>query len=92
MATKTKLDRTTISRLKKRPYYAYLYSMNMLKARLPENIEIVLADDAESAYLYAKNVIKGRLPDCVHNKLIIKTFENTESKEYVSKYLKECCE
>lgn len=80
---------TVVKRLKKRPYYAFLYALNILKGRLPPRLEEVFIDDPESAYNYARLVIKGRLPDVVHNALIIKSFEKNEMKQFVSQYLTE---
>lgn len=82
---------TVAKRLRKRPYYAFLYAMNILKDRLPAKLEELFASDPESAYKYAKYVIKGRLPDFVHNALIINSFEKNEMKQFVSKYLSEFC-
>lgn len=76
-------------RMKDRPYYAFLYAKNILKSRLPEKLEKVFTSDPHSAYLYAKHIVKGRLPDFIHTALVL--CENKESKEYVSKYLKEFC-
>lgn len=84
---------TVAKRLRKRPYYAFLYAMNILKgSRLPPKLEELFATDPESAYKYAKHIIKGRLPDFVHNALIINSFEKNEMKQYVAKYLSEFCE
>jgi hypothetical protein len=78
-------------RLKARPYYAFLYARNILKARLPGKLEEVFASDPHSAHLYAKHVLKGRLPDFVHNALVIGCFEKPEARQYVSMYLKDIC-
>ena len=71
------------NKFEKRPYYAYLYALNVLKKRLPKEVEKVFLDDAESASLYAINVIKGKLPNHIHNYLLL----NNEDKEYVVEYL-----
>lgn len=84
---KPKSDSILNKKLKGRPYYAFLYAKNILKSRLPEDIEMILAGDPESAYLYAKHVLKGKLPDVVHNALIIGSFDNEKKNEYVAKYL-----
>lgn len=80
---------TVARRLKKRPYYAFLYALNILGGRLPPHLEEIFIDDPESAYNYARLVIKGRLPDVVHNALIIQSFEKNDMKQYVSQYLTE---
>lgn len=82
---------TVAKRLRKRPYYAFLYATNIIKGRLPPKLEELFATDPESAYKYAKFIIKGRLPDFVHNALIINSFEKNEMKQFVSKYLSEFC-
>lgn len=90
--TKTKkvnIPKDVALRMKKRPYYAFLYAKNMLHDRLPEKIEEVFCSDAQCAYLYARYVVKGRLPDFIHTALLLQS--NSESKEYVAQYLKEFC-
>lgn len=82
------MKRDIESRLRKRPYYAFLYAKNILKDRLPEHLEDVLTGDPQSSYLYAKYVMKGRLPDPLHAALAIGSWEG-ENKEYVAKYFKE---
>lgn len=89
---KQTLTRQVLLRMKKRPYYAYLYAMNILKGRLPPKAEEVFTDDPESAYKYARDILKGRLPIFVHNALIINSFEKNEMKQYVSLYLTEFCQ
>lgn len=84
---KIKADPVLKKKLKGRPYYAFLYARNILKNRLPEDLELIFAQDPESAYLYATHVLKGKLPDVVHNALIIGTFDNEKKSEYVAKYL-----
>lgn len=84
-----KLSPKIVARLKNRPYYAFLYAKNILGGRLPESLEVFFVNDPQSAYLYAKHVVRGRLPDCVHNGLIIASFGEGQSKQYLSKYLKE---
>lgn len=85
---KPKSDSNLNKKLKGRPYYAFLYARNILKGRLPENIEMILLKDPESAYLYATQVLKGKLPDVIHNALIIGSFDNEKKNEYVAKYLR----
>jgi hypothetical protein len=90
--SKQNLNKQVLLRMKKRPYYAYLYAVNILKGRLPPKAEEVFADDPESAYKYARDIIKGRLPLFVHNALIINSFEKKDTKRYVSMYLDEFCQ
>jgi len=80
------MDKNTENRLVGRPYYSYLFALNFLKDRLPENLELDLVSDPQVACLYAKNVIKGKLPDPVHNSLILQI--NKNNKEFVEEYLK----
>lgn len=75
-------------RLAGRPYYAYLYALNVLKGRLPESLEAHFVNDPQSAFLYAKNVMKGKLPDPVHNGLVMYSLEKRDVGGYVSQYLK----
>lgn len=86
-----KLSPKVVARLKNRPYYAFLYAKNILGGRLPESIEAFFVTDPQSAYLYAKYVVKGRLPDFVHNGLLLASFEEGQSKQYLSQYLTEIC-
>lgn len=74
-------------RIKGRPYYAFLYAKNVLKARLPEDIEFYLKDEPQSAYLYAVHVVCGRLPDPVHNALLMYSMEKKDVGDWVAKYL-----
>jgi hypothetical protein len=83
-----KLSRTVLARIKKRPYYAFLYAKNILKGRLPPDLEDFLSKDAQSCYLYAKYVLKGRLPDSLHAALLIGEWEKSEA-EYIKAYVKE---
>lgn len=86
-----RLSPRIVSRLKNRPYYAYLYAKNILKGRLPEKVEAAFVSDPQSAYLYAKEILKGRLPDFVHNGLLLGSFEESQSKQFLSMYLAELC-
>jgi hypothetical protein len=86
-----KITASVKRRLKDRPYYAFLYAKNIIKRRLPPNLEEIFAQDAQSAYLYAKFVMKGPLPDFVHNGLLLNSFEKNESKQFLSMYLAEFC-
>ncbi len=85
------IDAKILKELKKRPHYAYLYAKNILKRRLPKEVEKVFCKDPESAYLYAKNILKAPLPNFIHNALIISSFESDFSKHFVSLYIKEFC-
>jgi hypothetical protein len=86
-----KLSPKVVARLKNRPYYAFLYAKNILGGRLPDSLEVFFVKDPQSAYLYAKYVVKGRLPDFVHNGLLLASFEEVQSKQYLSMYLTEIC-
>jgi len=86
-----KLSPKVVARLKNRPYYAYLYAKNILKGRLPEVVEAAFVKDPQSAYLYAKEVLGGRLPDFVHNGLLLGSFGESQSKQFLSMYLAELC-
>lgn len=83
-----KISRSDMARIKKRPYYAFLYAKNILKGRLPESLEGVLTGDPQSSYLYAKHVLKGPLPDPLFAALMIGTWSK-EDRGYISKYLEE---
>lgn len=80
-----RLPAGVVRRLKGRPYYAYLYALNVAGERLPERLERDLAGDPHSAFLYARDVVKGRLPDFVHNALVL---EGKDDEGFVSEYLK----
>lgn len=82
------LDRGVRSRLKNRPYYAYLYAHNILKGRLPKDLEACLTQDPQSAYLYARDVVHGKLPDHVHNGLMMYSLEKKDVGGWVGQYLK----
>lgn len=87
----TQIDAVTAKRIKNRPYYAYLYSRNIVKGRLPSKLERVFARDPKSAYLYAKHVVGGRLPDYIHNALILASFGDKEGQEYLAAYIADFC-
>jgi hypothetical protein len=84
----SKISRKDAARFKEKPYYAYLYAMNVLKGRLPEKLEPVLGLDPQSAYLYSKNIIKGALPAHIHSRLILEAHDD-EGKKWLQRYLKE---
>ena len=85
---KKKITPSERRRMAARPYYAFLYSRNILKGRLPEDLEVVFSQDPHSAYLYAKHVVKGRLPDFLHAAMMIGEHES-DQKPYVAQYLLE---
>lgn len=82
-----KITPAAIKRISGRPYYAFLFSKNVLKGRLPESLEICFKDDPHSAYLYAVHVVGGRLPDPVHNALLMYSMERKDVGGHVAKYL-----
>jgi len=84
----TSLPADVKRRLKGRPYYAYLYALNVLKGRLPESLESVLSTDPQSAYLYARDIIGGRLPDHLHAALMLYSLEKKDANGGVALYLK----
>ena len=81
------LPKGVVRRLKGRPYYCYLYAVNVLGGRLPAILEGDLALDPHSAYLYALHVVKGQLPDAVHNALVMGSFGENSGAEWVAAYL-----
>jgi hypothetical protein len=83
--SKQRLPACVVRRLKGRPYYAYLYAVNVARGRLPERLERDMALDAQTAYLYARDVLGCRLPDFVHNALVL---QGNDSGGFVSEYLK----
>lgn len=85
------IDAVVKKRLKERPYYAFLYSHNVIRRRLPAKLEEVFVRDPRSAYLYAKHVIRGRLPDFVHNGLVLSSVKNKDDQKFIQMYLSEFC-
>lgn len=81
------LPRGVVRRLKGRPYYCYLYAVNVLGGRLPAILEGDIALDPQSAYLYARHVVGGQLPDAVHNALVMGSFGDKSGSEWVGAYL-----
>jgi hypothetical protein len=73
--------------------------MDVLKDRLPREIESVFKKDIRFAYYYAKNVIKGSLPEMIEKyflqkakNILLETFDkdgyvNPEDKYYLGKYV-----
>lgn len=82
------LPESVMRRLKGRPYYGYLYALNVLGGRLPEVLEADLASDPQSAYLYARDVMKGQLPEVVENTLVMLSFGNKCGGDWVAAYLR----
>ena len=75
-------------RMASRPYYAFLYARNILKGRLPEDLEAVFAQSPHDAYLYAKYVVQGRLPDYLHAAMMIGEHEACH-KPWIVQYFSE---
>lgn len=82
-----RLPAGVVRRLKGRPYYCYLYAVNVLGGRLPAILEGDLALDPQSAYLYARHVVEGQLPEAVHNALVMGSFGENSGGEWVGAYL-----
>jgi hypothetical protein len=80
-----KIGKSIVARIKGRPYYAFLYAKNIIKERLPEELETVLSTDPQSMYLYAKYVMKGRLPEALHTAMMISSWDELQ-RESVRKY------
>jgi hypothetical protein len=85
--SKERLPAGVVRRLKGRPYYAYLYAVNVAGGRLPEALEMDLVLDAQTAYLYARDVMGGRLPDPVHNGLVMYSMGKQDFGGWVGQYL-----
>lgn len=70
--------------------YAFLYAKEVLRGRLPENLEGVFFKDTYYAAKYAFEVIRGfssvRLPEALHNMMVMKSYEDP-SNEDVKAYL-----
>jgi hypothetical protein len=100
IALKTGEKVNDLSVFKNNPNWALYYSMDVLKDRLPREIESVFKKDIRFAYYYAKNVIKGSLPEMIEKhflqkakNILLETFENKDSyvhpeeKYYLRKYV-----
>jgi hypothetical protein len=83
-----KLSPAVVKRLRARPYYSYLYALNVLGGRLPEDMEMCFVNEPQCAFLYARDVVRGRLPDPVHNGLVMYSMEKKDDGGWVSEYLK----
>lgn len=72
------------------PRYAFLYSKEVLRGRLPSEMEHVFFTDAYFAAKYAFEVIRGfspcRLPESLHNMMVMKSFEEPDN-EHIKTYL-----
>jgi hypothetical protein len=100
IALKTGEKVNDLSVFKNNPNWALYYSMDVLKDRLPRELESVFKKDIRFAYYYAKNVIKGSLPEMIEKhflqkakNILLETFENKDSyvhpeeKYYLRKYV-----
>jgi hypothetical protein len=72
------------------PRYAFMYAKEVLRGRLPRNIEDVFFKDAYFAAKYAFEVIRGfapvKLPEELHAFMIMKSFEQPDN-EYIRTYM-----
>lgn len=87
MISMKKLTPAEKRRMRLKPYYAVLYSINKIKGRLPEDLEAGLASDPEACLLYAERVVGGRLPDHLHNALLLGAWDGAD-KEAVAEYVR----
>jgi len=66
------------------PKYAYLYAKEVLRGRLPLDMENVFFKDALWAAKYAFDVIRGfhsvRLPEALHAFMVMKSFERPDDE------------
>lgn len=66
------------------PKYAYLYAKEVLRGRLPLEVEDVFFGDALFAAKYAFDVIRGFssviLPEALHAFMVMKSFENPDDE------------
>lgn len=66
------------------PKYAYLYAKEVLRGRLPLEMEDVFFKDELFAAKYAFDVIRGfhsvRLPDALHAFMVMKSFERPDDE------------
>jgi hypothetical protein len=72
------------------PKHCFFYAQQILRGRLPSQLEGVFFKDAFYASKYAFEVIRGfssvRLPEELHNFMIMKSFEDPDNK-YVKAYI-----
>lgn len=87
MKSTESLPEAVLRRLEGRPYYCYLYALNVLGGRLPAILEECMPLDPHCAYLYARYVLKGRFSDNVHNALVIGSFGDVGGSSWVAAYM-----
>lgn len=67
----------------KEPRYAFLYAKEVLRGRLPADMECVFFGDPYHAAKYAFDVIRGfspcRLPEALHNMMLMASFEDPDN-------------
>lgn len=72
------------------PRYAFLYAKEVLRGRLPLEMESVFFGDAYHAARYAFDVIRGfapcRLPEELHTFMVMKSFEEPDN-EHIRTYM-----
>lgn len=72
------------------PKYAFLYAKEILRGRLPAEMEDVFFGDIYFAAKYAFEVIRGfsscRLPDQLHTFMVMKSFEEPDN-EHIRAYV-----
>lgn len=72
------------------PRWAFQYSKEILRGRLPSHLESVFFKDTAYASRYAFEVIRGfapvKLPDDLHSFMIMKSFENPDD-DYIKEYM-----
>ena len=72
------------------PRYAFMYAKDVLRGRLPSEMEHVLFGDSYHAAKYAFEVIRGfapcRLPDELHTFMVMKSFEEPDN-EHIRAYM-----
>lgn len=72
------------------PRYAFLYAKEVLRGRLPLEMESVFFGDAYHAAKYAFEVIRGfapvRLPEELHTFMVMKSFEEPDN-EHIRTYM-----
>ena len=66
------------------PFFAYLYSKNIIKDRWIEAEDIIMKD-LDSSSRYAQYVIKGKLPNKMHNTMLFCAMEDP-SNGYLKRY------
>lgn len=73
------------------PRYAFMYSKEVLRGRLPSHLEDSFYGSPYYAAKYAFEVIRGfapcRLPDTLHNMMVMKSFEDPDD-DNIKTYLR----